>query len=154
MGLEKGKKRVLFLCTHNSARSQMAEGLLRARYGDQYESFSAGTEVTRVNPYVMKSMAAIGIDLGSHRSKHLEEFLQQEMDVVVTVCDNAKEACPFFPKARVRLHRSFPDPSRFSETEEEILAGVATVRDEIAAWIGETFGADEEGLLGERTAKG
>ena len=133
------KKKVLFLCTHNSARSQIAEGLLRAMYGNEYESFSAGTEVTRVNPYVFKSMAEIGIDLSTHRSKSVQEFLNMEIDYVVTVCDNAKEACPFLAGAKKYYHQSFSDPSQFTGTEEEILVGVATVREEIKTWITETF---------------
>ncbi len=134
------KKKVLFLCTHNSARSQMAEGLLRAMYGDRFEAYSAGTEMTRVNPYVINSMAKIGIDLTCHRSKHLNEFINENMDYVVTVCDNAKEACPYFPNAKNRLHHSFPDPSKFAGEEEEILLEVANVREEIKSWIAETFG--------------
>lgn len=133
------KKKVLFLCTHNSARSQIAEGLLRAMYGDRYEAFSAGTEVTRVNPYVFKSMAEIGIDLSGHSSKHLDQFINEQFDFVVTVCDNAKEACPYFPHAKNRIHKSFPDPSKFSGTEKEILSGVAEVREEIRSWLKETF---------------
>lgn len=133
------KKKVLFLCTHNSARSQMAEGLLRSMYGDKYEVFSAGTEVTKVNPFVAKSMAQIGIDLSSHRSKSVEEFKNQEIDTVVTVCDNAKEACPFFAGAKEVIHQSFSDPSQFTGNETEILEQVAVVRDEIRTWIEETF---------------
>lgn len=132
-------KKVLFLCTHNSARSQMAEGLLRSMYGDKYEVFSAGTEVTKVNSFVAKSMAQIGIDLSSHRSKSIEEFKNQEIDTVVTVCDNAKEACPFFAGAKEVIHQSFSDPSQFTGTETEILEQVAVVRDEIRTWIEETF---------------
>jgi len=134
------KKKVLFLCTHNSARSQIAEGLLRAMYGDRYEAFSAGTEVTRVNPYVFKSMAEAGIDLSSHYSKHLNDFLNDQFDFVVTVCDNAKEACPYFPNTKKQIHKSFTDPSKFTGTEEEILAEVAKVREEIRLWLQETFG--------------
>lgn len=134
------KKKVLFLCTHNSARSQMAEGLLRAMYGNRFESYSAGSEVTRVNPFVIRSMAEIGIDLSGYRSKHLNEFLQEDIDYVVTVCDNAKEACPFFPKAKNQLHHSFPDPSRFNGEEEKVLREVAKVRDAIQFWLEETFG--------------
>lgn len=136
------KKKVLFLCTHNSARSQMAEGLLRAMHGDRYEAFSAGTEVTRINPYVFKSMAEIGIDLSGHRSKHLQEFLSEEFDYVVTVCDSANENCPYFPNAKHRLHNSFPDPSQFTGTEAEILNAIAAVREEIKSWIQETFGCE------------
>lgn len=109
-------------------------------YGDRYESFSAGTEVTRVNPYVIQSMREAGINLSTHYSKHLQEFINDEFDYVVTVCDNAKEACPYFPHAKTRLHQSFPDPSQFKGTEEEILEGVAKVRDQIKAWIEDTFG--------------
>jgi len=134
------KKKVLFLCTHNSARSQIAEGLVRALYGDRYEAFSAGTEVSKVNPYVIKSMAAISIDLSSHYSKHLQKFLNDEFDYVVTVCDNAGEACPYFPNAKTQIHQSFPDPSQFKGTEEEILTEVAKVRDQIKTWIDATFG--------------
>lgn len=130
---------MLFLCTHNSARSQMAEGLLRSMYGDKYEVFSAGTEVTKVNPFVDKSMAQIGIDLSSHRSKSIEEFKNQDIDIVVTVCDNAKEACPFFAGAKEVIHQSFPDPSQFEGTEDEILIQVAKVRDEIKTWIVQRF---------------
>lgn len=134
------KKKVLFLCTHNSARSQIAEGLLRTMHGDRYEAFSAGTEATRVNPHVFKSMAEIGIDLSGHRSKHLQEFLNDEFEYVVTVCDSANEHCPYFPNAKHRIHKSFPDPSQFTGTEAEILKKIATVREEIKAWIQETFG--------------
>lgn len=134
------KAKVLFLCTHNSARSQMAEGLLRAMYGNRFEAHSAGTEVTRVNPYVIRSMAKIGLDLSGHRSKHLNEFANENIDYVVTVCDNAKEACPYFPNAKNRLHRSFPDPSKFGGTEEDILKEVAKVREEIKVWIEDVFG--------------
>ena len=90
-------KRVLFICTHNSARSQMAEGFLNALYGDRYKGYSAGIEPTKVNPYVIKAMAEMGIDFSKQRSKGLEEFRDQNFDYVVTVCDHAKEACPFFP---------------------------------------------------------
>lgn len=134
------KQKVLFLCTHNSARSQMAEGLLRGLYGDRYEAFSAGTEVTRVNPYVAKAMAESGIDLSTHRSKHLNEFINDSFDYVVTVCDNAREACPYFPGGKARLHHTFSDPSAFKGSDEEIMAGVRLVREEIKQWISETFG--------------
>lgn len=135
------KKKVLFLCTHNSARSQMAEGLLRAMYGDTYESHSAGTEPSKVNPYVIRAMAEIGIDLASHRSKNVTEFLDEEFDYIVTVCDNAKEECPFFRGGKEYLHESFKDPSSFTGSDDEIMAGVRLVRDEIQAWIKKRFGA-------------
>ena len=133
------KKKVLFICTHNSARSQMAEGLLNAFYGDRYEAYSAGTDPSQVNPYAIKAMAEIGIDISFHRSKSLEEFRGKKIDYVVTVCDQAKGACPFFPGAREYLHKSFDDPSKFQGTNDEILARVREVRDEIRAWIEETF---------------
>lgn len=107
-----GKRvRVLFLCTHNSARSQMAEGILRHMAGDQAEVASAGTEVTRVHPLALKVMAARGIDISGQRSKHLEEYLDQPWDYVITVCDRAGETCPVFPGPSERIHWSIPDPS-------------------------------------------
>lgn len=103
--------RVLFLCTHNSARSQMAEGILRHMAGDRIEVASAGTEVTRVHPLAAKTMEARGIDLSQHRSKHLDEFLGEPFDYVITVCDRASETCPIFPGDPERIHWSIPDPS-------------------------------------------
>ncbi len=137
------KKKVLFLCTHNSARSQMAEGLLRSLHGEGYEAFSAGTAATRVNPYVIRAMAEIGIDISSHRSKTMGEYAGEKFDYVVTVCDNVKEACPYFPGADKLIHHSFPDPSGFAGGDEEIMAGVRTVRDAIRAWIIENFRGGE-----------
>jgi arsenate reductase len=134
------KQRVLFLCTHNSARSQMAEGLLRALAGDRFEAFSAGTESRGIHPLAVRAMAERGIDISEaagHRSKRLDEFVgwQPPMDLVVTVCDDAAEACPFFPGARRQEHWSFPDPSAATGTEEERLAMFRQVRDAIAARI-------------------
>ncbi len=132
-------QRVLFLCTHNSARSQMAEGLLRARGGDRYAVFSAGTHPGRVNPLAVRAMAELGIDLSEaagYRAKSLEEFAHQPpMDLVVTVCDEAAEACPFFPGARRQTHWGFPDPSQATGTEEERLAVFREVRDGLARRI-------------------
>lgn len=133
------KLRVLFLCTHNSARSQMAEGLLRAMYGDLYEVYSAGTHPTRVHPLAVEVMREIGIDIASHRSKSVEEFEGQWFDVVVTVCDRAVEACPVFTNARHRLHRSFPDPSIQGTTPEERREAFRRVRDQIKSWIEQAF---------------
>src|SRR5262249_33127679 len=125
--------RVLFLCTHNSSRSQMAEGLLRTRGGAAYEVFSAGTEPRVVHPLAIKAMQEIGIDISGHRSKSLEEFRSQPpMDLVVTVCDEAAEACPAFPHARRQVHWSFMDPSRVEGSEEQRLAAFRQVRDLIA----------------------
>jgi arsenate reductase (thioredoxin) len=131
-------KRVLFLCTHNSARSQMAEGLLRARGGSRYMALSAGTEARGVHPLAVQVMAEWGIDISEaagHCSKSLQEFIGQPMDLVVTVCDEAAEACPFFPGARRQLHWSFPDPSAATGSEAERLATFRHVRDAIAARI-------------------
>jgi arsenate reductase len=135
-----GKRKVLFICTHNSARSQMAEGLLRTMYGDRYEAYSAGTKPTGVHPLAVRVMAEIGIDISHHRSKSVVEFLGAEFDYVVTVCDRAKESCPFFPGAREYIHVGFDDPAGFSGTEEESLSVFRRVRDEIKKWISETFG--------------
>lgn len=125
------KKRVLFLCTHNSARSQMAEGLLRQLGEGRFEVFSAGTEATHVRPLAVRVMAEIGVDLSRHESKTLEPFVDQPFDAVITVCDQANEACPVFFGATQRLHWSFPDPSRATGTEDEQLAVYRWVRDAI-----------------------
>lgn len=127
------KKKVLFLCTHNSARSQMAEGLLRDMAGDRFEVFSAGTEETRVRPEAISVMAEIGVDISAQESKTLERYIGEPFDYVVTVCDDANEACPVFPGARERLHWSFQDPSR-AEGEER-LAVFREVRDQIQTRI-------------------
>lgn len=128
-------RRVLFLCTHNSARSQMAEGLLRAWAGDRFEAFSAGVEATEVRPLAIRAMAEIGIDISGQRSEALDEYLGQAFDLAVTVCDEAREACPFFPGAARQLHWSFDDPSAATGTEEARLAVFRRVRDEIGARI-------------------
>ena len=136
------KKRVLFICTHNSARSQMAEGLLKALYGDKYEVFSAGTHPTRVNPYAIEVMKEIGIDISNHYSKSVNEFLGMKIDYVVTVCDSAKEECPYFPGGKAYIHKSFEDPSSVVGTHEEKLEVFRKVRDEIKKWIEKTLGED------------
>jgi arsenate reductase len=122
-------KRVLFLCTHNSARSQMAEGWLRHLGGDRFEAHSAGTEATRVRPLAIEAMTEVGIDISSHESKTLERYLGEPWDLVITVCDDANEACPFFYGGKQRLHWSFPDPS------QRDLAFFRQVRDAIKARI-------------------
>lgn len=134
------KKRVLFICTHNSARSQIAEGLLNSLYGSRYEAHSAGIAPTAINPFAVRAMAEIGIDISANRSKSIEEFRGENFDYVVTVCDDAREACPFFPGKKV-IHKSFQDPSQFRGTDDEILADVRKVRDEIKGWIESTFSA-------------
>jgi arsenate reductase (thioredoxin) len=123
------KQRVLFLCTHNSARSQMAEGLVRALGGDRFEAFSAGTEATRVRPLAIRAMAELGIDISRQHSKTLERYLDQPFDAVITVCDQANEACPVFFGAGRRLHWSFPDPSQAQGDEREQLEVYRQVRD-------------------------
>jgi arsenate reductase (thioredoxin) len=113
------KERVLILCTHNSARSQMAEGLLRHMAGDRFEVFSAGTEQTAVRPEAIEAMRKRGIDISGHRSKTLDQFLGEPWDYVITVCDAANETCAVFPGARHRLHWSFPDPSAIVGPERQ-----------------------------------
>ena len=136
---EANKKRVIFICTHNSARSQMAEGILRDLYGDKFEVSSAGTAPSRVNPYAIRAMNEIDIDISGHRSKNLDRFLGKNFDYVVTVCDNARESCPVFKGGAGYMHKGFRDPSRFRGKDEEILEGFRTVRDEIKSWIEEEF---------------
>jgi arsenate reductase len=123
------KAKVLFLCTHNSARSQMAEGLLRHLAGNRFEAHSAGTEATYVRPLAIRAMNEIGVDISGQESKTLVRYLGEPFDYVITVCDDANEACPFFPGATNRLHWSLPDPSAAKGTEEERLAVFRSVRD-------------------------
>ncbi len=132
------RKRVLFICTHNSARSQMAEGLMNSLMRDRYIAFSAGTRPGKLNPYAVQAMSDIGIDISHHRTKGMEGFDGEVFDVVVTVCSDASETCPFFP-GREHIHHAFDDPSTFSGTDEGIMDEVARVRDDIRAWIKETF---------------
>jgi arsenate reductase len=128
--------RILFLCTHNSSRSQMAEGILRSRGGEAYSIFSAGTEPRSVHPLAIKAMQEIGIDISAHRAKGIEEFrAESPMDLVITVCHEASEACPFFPHARKQVHWGFSDPSQVTGSDEERLAAFCHVRDLIAAKI-------------------
>jgi len=125
---ELGKKRVLFICTHNSARSQMAEGLLRHLAGDRFDVYSAGTQPSAVNPLAVKVMAEAGIDISKHRSKSLAEFIGQAFDAVITVCDSAKESCPVFPGGTQRIHWSLPDPSAAEGSEMDRLLIFREVR--------------------------
>ena len=115
------KVRVLFLCTHNSARSQMAEGILRHLSGDQIEAFSAGNQPTSLHPLAIQTMAKMGIDISQQRSKRLDEFLDQSFDSIVTVCDRVREACPTFPGDPEQVHWSFIDPAAVSGSEKERL---------------------------------
>lgn len=124
------KKRLLILCTGNSARSQMAEGLLRHEAGDAFEVFSAGTKPTVVRPEAIAVMNEISIDISGHRSKSVDEFSGAQLDYVITVCDNAKESCPVFP-GTTRLHWPFEDPAAVSGSEEERKAAFRKVRNQI-----------------------
>jgi arsenate reductase (thioredoxin) len=130
-------KRVLFLCTHNSARSQMAEGLLRSLKGDFYEVYSAGIGPKAVDPDAIDAMAEIGIDILRQRSKDLDEVRAIKFDLMVTVCDGAKEACPFFPGAKEQIHKIFDDPAAYEGGAR--LQAFRHVRDEIKKWIKQKF---------------
>ena len=144
------KKKVLFLCTHNSARSQMAEGLLRVMHGEEYEAYSAGVAATSVDPRAVLVMKEMGIDISGQHSKTSSEFGDTIFDLAVTVCDRARQACPIcstrlelpssLPKAREVIHRSFQDPAAASGSWEEQLLVFRRVRDEIKNWIAQTFG--------------
>jgi len=139
------KKRVLFICTHNAARSQMAEGFIQALYDDRYEAYSAGTEPTQVHPCAVKVMQEAGVDISTYRSKGLEEFDGQQFDYVVTLCADAQEACPIFIGGETYLHHAFDDPARVNEalTEADECSPFRAVRDQLKAWIDETFGTAE-----------
>lgn len=136
------KERVLILCTGNSARSQMAEGLLRHDGGDKFEVESAGVEPSHVRPQAIEAMREIGIDISGHRSKSVDEFSGREFDYVITVCDNANERCPIFPGDTKRIHWSFDDPAAAEGDEATRLAVFRRVRDEIRARLRE-FAAEE-----------
>ena len=136
---ENRKKRVLFICTHNSARSQIAEGVMNQIYGEVFEAFSAGTEPSSVNPFAIDVMGEIGIDISRHRSKSVEEFLEQDFDYVITVCDQANEVCPFFPGGKERIHKGFVDPAEVQGSDLEKRAAFRKARDEIMEWIEKNF---------------
>jgi len=133
------KKTILFICVHNSARSQMAEGLVNALYGDRFEAVSGGTTATRVHPAAIKAMAEIGIDISEHRSKSIDVFEGRRFDDVVMVCDDNQADCPFFPGGKEQIHHAFDDPAACTGTDEDVLACFRRSRDEIRAWIEETF---------------
>jgi arsenate reductase len=129
------KQRVLILCTGNSARSQMAEGLLRAEAGERFEVFSAGTNPSQVRPEAIIVMKELGIDLSVHRSKNVSEFSGQHFDYVLTVCDNARAGCPIFPGGGMRIHHSFQNPAAFEGSNDERVATFRRVRDEIREYL-------------------
>lgn len=131
------KKRVLFLCTHNSCRSQMAEGLINHDLRDRFIAFSAGTEATWVNPLAIRVLAELGIDITHHHSKTLAEFTNQEFDYVITLCGSANEQCPLFFGGVERKHIGFDDPSRLSGADEQVLPEYCRVRDEIRKKLNE-----------------
>jgi arsenate reductase len=145
-----GRKKVLCLCTHNSARPKMAEGLLRAMYGDRYDAYSAGVTATAVDPRAVRVMLEIGIDITGQRSKSAEEFQDTIFDLAVTVCDRARQSCPICstnlqlptrsPRSREVIHRSFEDPAAAAGSEEEQLEVFRKVRDDIRDWISQTLG--------------
>ena len=131
------KRRVLILCTGNSARSQMAEGLLRHDAGEWFDVESAGTRPGMVRPEAIAVMKELGIDLSGHRSKHADEFEGQWFDYVITVCDNARESCPVFFGAAKRIHQSFEDPAALKGSEQERLTAFRRVRDELRTYLAE-----------------
>jgi arsenate reductase len=127
------KKRVLIVCTGNSARSQMAEGLLRHSAAERVDVFSAGTRPAGVNPHAVRAMAELGIDISGQRSKSVDEFAEQQFDWVITVCDHAREVCPVFPGGGKRVHRSFEDPAAVAEEKKP--EAFRRVRDELRKWL-------------------
>lgn len=129
------KKRVLILCTGNSARSQMAEGLLRSMAGDGLEVFSAGTRPVGLHPHAVAALAELGIDISGHRSKSVEEFQDRQFDYVITVCDSAREACPVFPGRARQIHRDFDDPAAAPADRQP--AAFRKVRDDLRSWLTE-----------------
>ena len=144
------KAKVLFLCTGNSARSQMAEALLRKYAGDRFEAYSAGLEPKGVNPHTVRVLDEIGIDTSQHRSKSLREYLGQvNFGYLITVCSDAEQNCPIFPGVSVRLHWPFEDPAKFEGTHEEKLAKFREVRDQISArlkaWLVEMHAPIQDG---------
>ena len=131
--------KVLFICTGNSARSQMAEGLINNFYRDKFEAFSAGTKPSGINPYTIKVMEEICIDISNQRSKSISEFYGVKFDIVITVCDNAKKECPFFSGAKEMIHAPFDDPAAVKGTDEEITELFRSVREQIKKWIEENL---------------
>jgi arsenate reductase len=134
------KKRILFLCTHNSCRSQMAEGIANHDLGDRFQAYSAGSEATWVNPLAIKALAELGIDISGQRSKTLNEFTGQTIDYVVTLCDDAHEQCPLFFGSVQRIHQRFDDPSQLNTSVDDLLPEFRRVRDEIRTWLANSFG--------------
>ena len=134
------KKSVLFICIHNAARSQMAEAILNKLYGDRYTAFSAGTDPTQIDPRVVLVMREIGVDVSNCRSKELKIFKDSAIDYVITLCDQAKESCPYFPGGIEHLHKGFSDPSEFKGKAEDVINGYRRIRDGTQNWIEKEFG--------------
>jgi arsenate reductase len=136
-------KKVLVLCTGNSCRSQLAEAYLRHFAGDQAEVYSAGVETHGVNPRAIATMMDDGIDISGHTSNHVDEYRDIDFDFVITVCDHAREVCPYFPTNAQKFHHNFPDPAKATGDEASIMAAFASVREEIKAyceaWVGENI---------------
>jgi len=129
------KKKVLFVCTHNSARSQIAEGIINSFHADRYDAYSAGSDPTEINPYSISVSSEIGVDISSNYSKGFDDLDGMEFDYIVTVCDRAKERCPVFKGNSTRIHKSFNDPSNYNGSDEEKIIFFRKVRDEIRDWI-------------------
>jgi arsenate reductase len=134
------KLRILFLCTHNAARSQMAEGIVNARFGDQYEACSAGNKPTEVHPCAVEVMAELGIDISRQRAKSLNEFNDVTFNYVVTMCADAAESCPIFPGGETYLHHPFDDPVAAYGSDKDKCASFVRVRDQIKKWVESKFG--------------
>ncbi len=132
------KTRILFICTHNAARSQMAEGFVNNILGEKYEAASAGTKPSLVHPIAVKVMAELGIDISNQKAKHLSEFKGQDFDIVITLCSEAEEICPFFP-GKEHIHQGFQDPAGFDGNYDEALVMFRRIRDEIRSWIEAKF---------------
>jgi len=137
--MTKTKTKILFICSHNAARSQMAEAIANNMFGDRLAASSGGSSPTRLNPYSIAVMKEIGIDISKNRVKHLNEFTGSRFDYAVTLCSDKEEFCPFFPEAQEHLHHSVNDPAGSDKTEEGRLAAMRSMRDDILAWIRMTF---------------
>lgn len=134
----KNKKTILFICTHNSSRSQMAEALVNTLLPDKYLAYSAGTQPTKVSSYTIEVMKEIGIDISKQKSKSITEFMDLKFDILVTVCDRANQTCPIFPGKKV-LHKGFTDPATSEGTKKKRLEIHRKIRDDIMAWIRKEF---------------
>jgi len=137
------KKKVLFICTHNSARSQMAEGILRHMYGNKYSANSAGTKPTYLHPNAIKVMKELNIDISKQQAKSIDIYKNKSFDYVITVCDRAQETCPFFPGGSKIIHKSFEDPVKPHDSHLNNVAMFRKVRNNISRWIQDFFGMEQ-----------